>query len=82
LIILWILRTEAASAPARIRCGAAQAQLPFFVAELPEINSKLVDFGSEHEIALSQAVNLMRPDGNVCLAPAKADVGMMSLRFG
>ena len=43
---------------------------------------KLVDFGGEDEVAFSQSVDFMSPDGDLDFAPAEADVRMMSLFFG
>ena len=40
---------------------------------------KLVDLGRHDEVALGQAVDLVRPHGNFRFAPGQQDVGMMSL---
>src|SRR6267143_2024856 len=40
-----------------------------------------VDFRSQDEIALGEPVDLMRPDRYLCFAPAKANIGMMTLIF-
>src|ERR687886_1571495 len=41
-----------------------------------------VDLGRENEVALGEAVYLVRPDRNLDLAPAEADVGVMPLLLG
>jgi hypothetical protein len=42
----------------------------------------LIDLCGENEIALCQAVDFVRPDGDLDFAPGQEDVGMMSLLFG
>ena len=42
---------------------------------------KVVDFGGEDEVALGQAIHLVRPGGDFNLAPGQQDVGMMALLF-
>jgi hypothetical protein len=41
-----------------------------------------VYLGGEDKIALREAVNLVRPDGDFGAAPAEADVRVMALLFG
>jgi hypothetical protein len=40
-----------------------------------------IDFSGEYEIALRQAIDLMRKDGDFGLAPCEKNVGMMGLFF-
>lgn len=42
---------------------------------------ELVDFGSHDEIALRQAVDLVRPDRDLDFSPGKEDVRVVSLLF-
>ncbi len=43
---------------------------------------ELVDLGSHDEVALGEAVNLVRPDGNFDFSPGEEDVRMMTLLLG
>jgi hypothetical protein len=55
---------------------------PFELKRQPVIRPlQFIDFGSQHEIALGEAINLMGPNRDLCLAPAEADIGMMPLLF-
>jgi hypothetical protein len=49
---------------------------------LQRFNSEGVYLGRENKIALRETVNLVRPDGDFCAAPAEADVRVMALIFG
>ena len=43
---------------------------------------ELVYFGGEDEVALGQAVDLVRPEGELDLAPGQVNIGMMVLLPG
>ena len=40
------------------------------------------DFGGEDEVAFRQAINLVRPEGELDAAPGQINIGMMVLLFG
>lgn len=44
--------------------------------------SQPVNFCGQHKIALGEPVNFVGPNRNIRLAPAKADIGMVSLLLG
>src|SRR6185369_17191089 len=52
-----------------------------FTAKLRGISLKFVDLRGQHKITLSEPVNFVGPNRDVCFAPAKADIGMMPLVF-
>ena len=43
---------------------------------------QLIDFGRQHEIAFREPVDLVRPNRDLCFAPAEADIGMVTLFLG
>ena len=43
---------------------------------------EFVDLSGEDEVAFSQSVDLMSPDRDLGVSPAKTNIGMMSLLFG
>jgi hypothetical protein len=43
---------------------------------------KFVDLRGEDEVAFRQSIDLMSPDRDLSVSPAKTNVGMMSLLFG
>ncbi len=43
--------------------------------------SNFIDFGGQHEIALGQTIDLMRPNLDLRRPPSKADIRMMPLLF-
>ena len=44
--------------------------------------SRLIDFGSKDEVALSEPVDLVCPDLDLSFAPRQVDIGMMALVLG
>src|SRR5687768_12007389 len=48
---------------------------------LKSVRTQVINLRGQNEVALSQAINFMRPDSDLGLAPAKANVRMMSLLF-
>src|SRR5712692_7816837 len=48
----------------------------------PFAHSQLIDLCRQHEIAFGKSVNLMGPDRNLGLTPAKTNVRMVALCLG